>query len=184
MATNAEKQLKMFKRLMLGKLCFQRAAALAEHMLKTRPEPLGLVYSPMVTGIVGTYMRPFMSANGLGSLPPEFEKLPTPILQEYHDHVKEARHKLHAHHDLLSAATFTIESGEQPLCMKVRFDGTSTLALQPDLPEIGEHTFPHIVQLCQMQEKRCTMAIQELWPSLTSGKQYQIGMYVVGLDFP
>ncbi len=179
-----DKKLLAFKRLNLADLCFKRAEALAQHVIDTHTDPLGLLYSPMMSGIVVTYMRPFVQADGLGLLPVIFSEFSDVVLRFVHEHLKEARHKLYAHQDIKSASDFITDDGSTPFDMWITFDGTKCVAFRPGVIEIAQKTLPDIVRLCQHQKALVKQTINDAWPSLTGGKTYPPGCYHVGVDFP
>jgi hypothetical protein len=56
-------------------------------------------YRIFTAGIVVSYMRPFLRADGLGPLPQEFQEFPdNPDLKELHEDLKHGRHWVFAHH--------------------------------------------------------------------------------------
>ena len=180
----AREQLLAFKRLNLADLCFARAGGLSQHIIETQPDRLGLLYSPMIAGVVVTYMKPFVRADGLGILPQAFSKFTDFVLGETHKHLEEARHNLYAHQDVQNASGFVTEDGSTPFEMWIRFDGTNRYALRPSVIEIGQDTLHDIVRLCAHQQSEVNKAIIAAWPALTGGKTYPPGQYQVGVNFP
>jgi hypothetical protein len=179
-----EKQVLAFKRLNLADLCFARAGGLAQHIIETQPDPLEWLYSPMIAGMVVTYMKPFVQADGLGVLPSSFSQFTDLVLGETHKLLAEARHKLYAHQDVMTASSFVTQDGTTPFEMSIRFDGTNRYALSPGAIEIGPASLPDIVRLCAHQQLEIKKAINAAWKALTGGKNYPPGTYRVGVDFP
>lgn len=184
MTSGKDKQVLAFKRLNIADLCFARAGALAQHIIDTKPDPLDFLYSPMIAGVAVTYMKPFVSALGLGSLPPSFCQFIDLVLGEAHRTLMDARRKLYAHQDVQSSSSFVTEDGSTPFEMWIEFDGTNRYALRPAVIEIGQDILPDVVRLCAHQRIEVNKGIKAAWPCLTSGKSYSSGSYEVGVDFP
>ncbi len=184
MANQNQPQILAFKRLNLAGLCFDQAQALARHLIQAKPDPTQYLYSPMVTGVVVTYMRPFMEAEGLGALPAEFERFTDHDLQEAHDQLKESRNQLYAHRDVRNGAALPTLDGTIPFDMDIEFDGSQSYKLMPGVIEIPPENLPDFVRLCEFQRQRITAKITKAWPSLTGSKTYAPGKYKVGVDFP
>jgi hypothetical protein len=179
-----KKTLLAFKRLNLAGLCFDRAGALAKHILDTSPDPTQLLYSPMVAGVVVTYMRPFVSGNGLGPLPQDFSTFADTDLHDTHQRLVESRHKLYAHQDLQASTSFPTEDGGIPFDMEIEFSDLNGYTLKPGAIEVSSSTLEDAVQLCNFQRQRVSQAVEALWPTLTADKTYAKGSYKVGLNFP
>ncbi len=84
---------------------FREADALAKHILDSKMEPGTHLFSACVAGVVVSYCRPFMGAEGLGPLPLEMRQFTgekfEPMLMRTHETLFEARNKLVAHFDRL-----------------------------------------------------------------------------------
>lgn len=174
-----------FKRLNLADLCFKQAEAIATHIRDSNPDPRELLYSPMVAGLVVTYMRPFVQSYGLGSLSSDFTDFPDQDLFDMHDQLKESRHKLYAHRDLGVAPTLETNDGSLPFEMQISFeDPHLSYTLAPGAVEINFSNMDQIIRLCHHQQTIVTQKLLPLVLLLTSGKSYQPGTYTVGVDFP
>jgi len=174
-----------FKRLNLADLSFKQAEALAAYIRDTRPDPTQLLYSPMVAGLVITYMRPFVQSDGLGMLPDDFAIFPDQDLTDMHNQIKESRHKLYAHRDLRIAPTLATDDGSLPFEMRISFDDPHvSYTLAPGAIEISPSNMDQIIRLCKHQQAIVTQKLRPLVPILTNGKSYQPGTYTVGVDFP
>lgn len=183
MSTN--QKLLSFKRLNLADLCFKQAEALACHVRDARPDPTQLLYSPMIAGVVVTYMRPFVQSDGLGSLSGKFTTFLDPDLRDTHHQLEESRHKLYAHRDLLVAPKLQTDDGSVPFEMRIEGQNVNkAYLLLPGAIEINPASLNHIISLCLFQQSRITEQIRKLMPSLTGGKHYPPGIYTVGVDFP
>jgi hypothetical protein len=177
-------QILTFKRFNLAGRCFDRARALAQHMIDTKPDPTKLLYSPMIAGVVVTYMRPFVRSDGLGPLPQMFTQFQDNTLQETHIQMLESRHKLYAHQDVLSASSLATDDGRIAFDMTIEFDGSNRYSLMPGNIEVSPNTLPAIVSLCEFQRNRITKEIKDSWPALTASKTYTKGKYKLGVNFP
>jgi hypothetical protein len=83
---------------------FREARAVTESLLTVPCDPNGHLCSGSIAGIAVSYCRPFMSGNGLGSLPDEYRSFPSTNFERIHRTIFEARNKMTAHMDLMHAA--------------------------------------------------------------------------------
>lgn len=174
-----------FKRLNLADSCFKKAEALARYLDDLKPDTADLIYSPMVAGIVVTYMRPFVQSDGLGKLESDFEQFDDEDLTGMHNQLKESRHKLYAHQDFQAGTTLSTTDGSIPFEMEIEFeDITKGYTMAPGAVEIDPSNLTTIVRLCQHQKTRITRKINNLLPQLTGRKSYAAGRYTVGVNFP
>ena len=94
---------KDFLRLALADHAFREADALAQHIIESKFPSESHLLSAAVAGVAVCYCRPFMSATGLGPLPPSMQEFAgaknEQELRGAHLMIFEARHKLAAHFD-------------------------------------------------------------------------------------
>lgn len=90
----------------LADQAFAEADSLAMHVIEVNPEQGSPLFSACCTGIASCYCRPFMSSNGLGSLPDEikalkkFDGLPQERrLQKVHEMLLDTRVHFGGHFD-------------------------------------------------------------------------------------
>ncbi len=179
-----ERKILFFKRLNLADLCFKQTEALAEYVRDTKPDPARLLYSPMIAGVVVTYMRPFVQSDGLGSLSREFTTFLDQDLCDMHRQLEESRNKLYAHRDLCVAPALQTDGGI-PFQMRIEFqDVNRAYSLLPGSIDISPASMDHIIRLCLHQQSKITEQLRNLMPSLIGGKHYPPGTYTVGVDFP
>lgn len=142
-------------RFALADHAFREARALTQHLLSTPGDHASHLCSGSLAGIAVCYCRPFMAANGLGSLPDEFRKFPSQELERIHDTVFEARNKLTAHMDVIHVAGLHTKGAVQNHPGEVAvhlteqgaiFETTATY-LHPD-------RLPAILSLCEFQMER------------------------------
>lgn len=178
-------QLLDFKRFSLAGLCFDQAKALAQHMIEHKPKETEMLYSPMMCGIVVTYMRPFKGASGLGKLPSEFEQFTDTDLRDAHKQMVESRDQIYAHCDLQAGVSLpTIDQG-LPYEMWITITNADSYELLPNKVEVPSENLPDLVRLFEFQRSRITARISKLWPSLTGGKDHpREARLKVGVDFP
>src|SRR5260370_13371252 len=115
--TNPRKR-KAVLRFAFAKTAFLHAQAGTKILLSSNGEYTDLHHC-LVAGIVTSYARPFMSANGLGRLPKMFdENLPILdgqfALQPVHEKLMEMRNKLYAHLDRGHLAKMTEDRPDSP----------------------------------------------------------------------
>ena len=179
-----EQQIKAFKRHTLANLCFVRAKAVADFLIDEQPPTHEPLYSPMVTGMVVTYMRPFVSAHGLGPLPSQFSKFRDKIHGDTHAEMIKCRNSIHAHQDLLAQSQISPECGSTSPVLSITFEPPNSCAIIPRVLELHPDSIPNVAALCMFQQSRIADAIETSWEALTDGKTYTAGTYTVGQDFP
>ncbi len=138
----------------------------------------------MMTGVIVTYMRPFVQSDGLGPLPQMFTQFQEKALQDTHNQMQVSRHKLYAHQDVKSASSLPTDDGCVAFDMTIEFDGSNRYSLMPGIIEVSFDTLSDIVRLCEFQRSRITKEIKDSWPALTASKIYPKGKYKVGVNFP
>jgi len=92
-------------RLALAIQSFREADAMAEIILSSKLEPGSHGYHGSVTGLAVSYCRPFMQADGLGSIHKDFESFSeagkdATVFEAIHQDILTFRNRIAAHHDL------------------------------------------------------------------------------------
>ena len=108
-APNIQALARKFRHLIITDLAFRQCKALAEHMVAEHLDANSLLFTPQMTGVVVTYAKNFVEAEGFGSLQAPFLSFTDEALQETHDKIMDARHKLYAHRDATAAKDFTYD---------------------------------------------------------------------------
>ena len=176
-----------FSRLCIADLSFRQCKALSEHMLKEHLDVSCPAFSPQVAGIVVTYAKNFVAGAGFGPLGSSYGKFPEASLQETHDLLIEMRNKVYAHRDVLAAKTFKYEDSRRPDPYEVRLEireGEPGFTLFPNIPDLITSHLPFIIRLCEFQIERIGDEFRRILPLMTTGKNYQAGVYTIGVDFP
>lgn len=188
MKPDIAKLTKLFAKLSIADLAFRQVRALSEHMIQLSPDPLELIFTPQMGGIVVTYAKNFVSSDGMGPLPNHFNTVAQPDLQETHDKLIEARHRLYAHRDLLAAKSFIYDDQSEIKAYQVQiqsFPDGSGVTLLPNVPELNPSILSHIVRLTIVQSEKVKSEFNKIIPIITKGKTYQRNkVYTVGVDFP
>jgi hypothetical protein len=184
-APNVPALTRQFVRLNIANLGFQQCRALAEHMVAEHLNALSLLFTPQMAGVVVTYAKNFVSAEGFGSLQEPFTTFNDRSMQETHDRLLHFRDKLYAHRDAIAAQSFIYDdvSSVAPYKMRVELRKGEFTAL-PAVPELNPAILPFVIRLCDLQSERVRAEIGRIIPLMTAGKSYKAGLYTVGDGFP
>lgn len=173
--------------LSISDLAFRQCKALAEHIIDEHLDAFSLLFAPQMAGVVVTYSKNFVSAEGFGPLQKPFTIFTDGEIQNAHDKLLHARHKLYAHRDAPAAQSFAYDdpSPIPPYRVRVAFrKGESGFTAIPAVPELNPTILPSVVRLCDLQTDRVREELNQIVPLMTRGKNYQAGFYTVGNDFP
>ena len=176
----------LFARLSFADVSFVQVRALAEYMIACNLDTLSPPFSPMMAGLVVTYAKNLVSADGIGPLNAIFSQFTDSRMQEIHDKLIHARHRLYAHRDALSAKTFTYDNDSpvDPYEVKIQIRKGEPATVLSGVPELPCEFLPFIVELCMLQRARVESELMRIVPIMTKGKRYGPGIYTVGVDFP
>ncbi len=182
-----------FKRLDLAAVSFRECKAVTEQAMKVRLTKLtGALYSGCVAGAITTYTRPFMAAEGLGSLNKKYSVgFENEEMQSTHDDLIKNRNTIFAHRDLVAAKSFVLKPGSHPVTYESRIiispspsgKGASIKSV-PALLYLDESSLPGIIELCDFQIARASKEVRALLKDMAGEKVYRPGLYVVGDNFP
>ena len=178
---------RQFARLNIADLAFRQCKALAEHMIAEHLDATSLLFTPQMAGVVVTYAKNFVSADGIGPVPTLFGSFTDAALQDTHDKLMDARHKLYAHRDATAAQTFTYDDASPVVPYQVRVElrkGETSFTALPAIPELNPTILSFVVRLCDFQSERVRTEFSRIIPIMTAGKTYKAGFYTVGIDFP
>ena len=183
-----------FKRLDLASVSFNECRTLANHVIDLGLNPksgTATLYSACTTGVVTTYARPFLQADGLGPLAKEFKAgFSSDVLATTHTDLLAIRHSVFAHRDLIKAKNFKLHSSSYPglyesiVVLKETANGKCSIHSEPALLYLDPKNLPSIVELCDFQISRVTKEAVALLKLMAGGKLYQPGKYILGKDFP
>jgi len=126
------------QRLTLAQTAFRQARALCEHMEQMTLGPHEEIASAMITGIVVSYVRPFVRNDGIGPLPKKYsEFLEGSPFKNIHNTMLEARHWVYAHRDNQNAPNLGGGNVSQDIVSEVvltlRKDGYSVSINEPQI---------------------------------------------------
>jgi hypothetical protein len=176
-----------FSRLHIADLSFRQVRALADQLTGSPIDPLALTLTPQMAGIVVTYAKNFVGANGFGPLTdlfPESAQFSDSNLAETHEKILEARHRLYAHRDAAAAAKFDYDNESQAEPYQVRisiYEDGSGFTARPNVPELNPAILPSISTLASFQIERIANELKRLWPSVAAHGSFKPGMtYTLG----
>src|ERR1017187_8439401 len=138
-----KKRSKHLLRIAMAEQSFMEAGAMIDHILLNNLDSTGHLYSSCVVGAVVCYCRPFVGANGLGSLSEkvfgDFSDSESPVsYSKMHSDLLTARNKLCPHLDLQygEAEFHARHYKENPgqIVLWLRSDGFSIRTTHTDLP--------------------------------------------------
>lgn len=145
------------------------------------------LFAPQMAGVVVTYAKNFVSAEGFGSLQEPFISFTDEAMRETHDKLIDARNKLYAHRDAHAARSFTYDDARPIVPYQVRVElrkGETNFTAFRGVPELNPTIIPFIIRLCDLQVDRVRAEVSRIVPLMTAGKTYKAGIYTVGIDFP
>ena len=97
---NLEKVSRQTRKLLVVRDSFQQAVALLDYIEKIDLCPASDLYTPMLAGIVTTYMKNFVSSDGFGPLPHTYSKFPnSKRMEKIHQKMIDSRNSLYAHRE-------------------------------------------------------------------------------------
>lgn len=188
MSKKREANDRRLRRLVYAQRAFKNAIAMCEFAMKHDLASEPNWYPTAVTGICTDYMRPFVSADGLGPLPTRYSEFEDKAFAALHRDLDLGRNWLFAHHDMLNTPTLLQpEDADVYKRVKVRiFPGNNfQCAIQP--VKFSPKNLPQVVQLCELQNARINEEMKETIFALletAAPKTYQTGEYVLGETFP
>ena len=186
MSNKQEPQVRALKRLILAHDTFQGVVDACEFLISGDSDEHAQFYGTFFSGICVSYMRPFMSAAGLGPLPADYSTFPNnPDHARTHEDLKNGRNWAYAHNSPDQAAGLLAIPQEQEEHKKIRFifdsHGITFLPAEVTWPK---SRLPAIVSLCQFQIEHVKRDVHDLVKHLGEGKTYKAGEYIIGETFP
>lgn len=186
MSHKRESKIRALKRLILARITFQQVISACEFLISNDSDEHAQFYGTFFAGICVSYMRPFMSAERLGPLPPDYISFPdNPNHARTHEDLKNGRNWAYAHNSPAQAAGLLASTQQQEEQKRIRFVFHDCgITFNP--PEI---TWPKsrlqaIISLCQFQIEHVMRDIFDLVKYLGDGKTYGHGEYIIGETFP
>ena len=180
-------QITALRQLVFADTAIRQAHLLCEHIEALGPRDIPALWSPLLTGVIVTYMKPFGECRGLGRLPATFSQFPinSPHGQTHKD-IADGRNWTFAHRDFNKGPTLLSTPEEQQTISEVILefvkDGPTTIYTR-DATWHPETIF-RIRELCEFQSSRVDAAMRPLILALAGSKKYKAGKYVLGRDFP
>ncbi len=186
MDNKQQAKIRALKRLVLAHITFQQIIAACDFLISHDSDEQAQFYGIFFSGICVSYMRPFMSADDLGSLPSDYSTFPhNPEHAQTHRDLKNGRNWAYAHNSPSQAAGLLADARRQEEQKKIRVVVRSSgLSFNP--PEV---TWPKsrlhaIALLCRFQIERVERELSDLVEHLRAGKHYDDGEYIIGETFP
>ena len=174
------------RRLVCADVSFQQVIDLSDHLLEIKLTKSDPIYAPCLTGIVVTYMQPFVKSGDLGMLSEEFCKFSNPLFQRTHDMLKESRHAIYAHRfpEATKLQKYVNNGTAEPYRVEVELKKGEAPTYH-----FSAYAFPAemgytVRELCVFQRSRVAEKLVKVQNELTTGKQYRAGRYILGDDFP
>lgn len=173
------------QRLSLAQLAFRQAKSLCEHIEKMQLQSHDELASAMMTGIVVSYMRPFLESNGLGALPPRYSQFDKCSPYEaIHNTLLEARHWVYAHRDLpnsinLAGSNISLDEVSE-MTLTLREKNYSIDIKEPYIFKIGLSKFK---ELFSFQHERANEEVGNIICSLMEDHQVGVGTYKLNKNF-
>lgn len=140
----------------------------------------------LATGIIVSYVRPFMQNDGLAQLNSRFGSFTDSAMGKLHRALIEARNISYGHTDVKTepkdlALSLTSEQ-RQKIGIHLDESGRARwFLLQNSLPV---EYFPHVIKLAEFQKERLHQASTEMLQHLCKGRAFRPGTYTLGIDFP
>jgi hypothetical protein len=174
------------KRLVLAHITFQQVIASCDFLIAHDSDEHSQFYGPFFSGICVSYMRPFMSAEGLGPLPKSYEEFPSDTAYaKTHADLKNGRNWAYAHNSPQQAAGLLQNEKEKEEHQRIRFSfNQNGITFSPPEVTWSKSRLGAIAQLATFQIQRIMEDVHPLMKNLASGKSYDHGIYILGETFP
>jgi hypothetical protein len=179
------KKILSLKRLIIANSTFDAVADACKFLITSDVDENAPYYRIFTAGISVSYMRPFRSSDGLGTLP-QYEKFPSGT--EYakpHEDLKKARDSVFAHYSAKDAHLLvTPEKQEEVRDIQLDFDenGDPRRFVVKSI-NWSRGRLHAIISLCEFQASRIGDEAVGLIKHLGKGKTYR-GTHVLGKTFP
>jgi hypothetical protein len=174
---------KYLLRIAMADQAFKEADAMADHILSSKLDPGGHLYFACVAGVVTCYCRPFMSAQGLGPLPKDFEDFtasesPSDYARMHSDMLV-ARDKLQAHFDFhygeaeFHGQRYMLHPGEVELYL-----GTDGYEIRTNHTILPPQRIEFARKLIEFQQARIQKQLTDFAISMLEETGGKLGSYV------
>jgi hypothetical protein len=181
--------IKEIERLLYARRTFSGCVYACKFVHDSVPDQTGEVYHTLSAGLIVSYARPFMDAEGLGPLHQKYSKFDgEPFLGEYHKAVMAARNSIYAHFSPIEAGRLVRRSpasglgqGKKPK-LTIRNGKVDSVGV----PTVGyaATSLANLQQLCVFQVHRLIKDTIGLLEHLRGSDQYEDGDYELGVSFP
>ena len=173
------------KTLIVAVSTFEAVVDACKFLLKKGIDPNAPYFGTFGAGIVVSYVRPFVQADGLSSLP-EYEEFPPHTgFKELHEDLKRGRHWVFAHHSAIdSHSLLSSDQQEEAKNIFIHFDDKGLFHGFKVRPVQWNQARLHaIVSLCKFQAQRMVDDTIPLMRHLAGDKTYR-GTQILGKTFP
>jgi hypothetical protein len=181
-----QKVARQIARLAVASDCFQQCLSLLKHIQELNLDEDSDIWAPMFAGVVTTYARSFISAEGLGPLAASYSKFPDTRLDSAHKKMIEARNMFYAHQDITHSKKHS-KSSTVPIRVFVNLKPTlDGFLFTPMLVELSLARLPDIVELIQFQLERLIKDLSTKNSIIIDfDRPYDLDhTYELGVDFP
>ena len=186
MGNKPETKIRALNRLVIAQITFQQVIAACDFLTSHESDEHAQFYGTFFSGIAVSYMRPFMSAEGLGPLPEDYSTFPNGTEHaKTHEDLKNGRNWAYAHNSRDQTAGLLKNTQQQKEQKRIRFvfDSQGITFNPPEVtwPKSRLHA---IVSLCRFQIEHVMRDVHNLVAHLGEGKTYDPGEYIIGETFP
>ena len=175
---------RMLHRLTLAQTAFRQARRLCEHMESLEIDTKDELASSMMSGIVVSYVRPFLRSDGVGSLPKKYSTFEEdPGFERYHNILMEARHWVYAHRDNTNAPNLAGGSVSGDIVTEVTISlKKEGYSVSINEPQIGTNQLKYFKALCSYQHNRINEEVGDLIIHLMDTHNLKEGVYRLADD--
>ena len=176
-----DKVTKEIRKLVVIRDSIQQALALTNYLIKQDIHPTDDLYTPMMSGIITTYMKNFVSSDGFGPLPQAYSKFTDRRMENIHRKMNIARNSLYAHRENEGRS-----ENSESIKVKVKLNG-SVLDFVPYIVELNPDLLKDFRELMEFQLARINVDFNEKVSYILKNleKSYKADhTYILGETFP
>jgi hypothetical protein len=141
-------------------------------------------YHALSAGLIVTYAKPFMEANGLGPLPAKYQQFPgEQKLAWTHEDVMRGRNSIYAHFSPGEASQM-VPGSEEVSNPRVTFESGKLIKMEMLVTGWKPENLNNFYDLCFYQCGRLLADSDALVRHLKGADDYPDGVYQLGISFP
>ena len=188
MATSeaTKRRVRALKRLILASTTFKSVELMCDHVESLGEPTSTLLHVPLLAGVCVTYMKPFMSSGGLGTLPASFEDFEEEKTHaRFHEDLKRLRNWFYAHRDVKNIPTLLGRSSPEERFDKVIFHLESNRTYSFSVHELSWEIvgLTRVRDLCRFQRQRADTSADQILHQLFANVALVPGSYLIEDDF-